>query len=79
MLQSAASRISLVEIPWLAAVEVEAARTEWALKIVVSIPASHIISFNHLAMVDEVMGWYGLINDMNSWEFSPRSDCVART
>ena len=56
-LQSAASRISLVEMPRFAAAEVEAALTECALKMSVSIPALWIVSFSHRAVVDEETGW----------------------
>ena len=76
-LQSAASRISLVEIPELAAAEVEAALTECALKIEVSIPASWITSFSHHAIVDEVTGRCGFMNEMNNWEEFPRKGWVA--
>ena len=48
-LQSAASTISLVEIPRFAIAEVEAALTECTLIIHVSILASLIVSFSHKA------------------------------
>ncbi len=52
--------------PTLAALEVEAPRTECALNNVLSIPDRPRTSFSHLATVDEVIGPYGFINEMKS-------------
>ena len=71
VLQSAASRILLVEIPELAAAKVEASLVECAFKMKVSIPASWMISFSHHATVGEVTGQCGLMNEINKWEASP--------
>ena len=56
-------RISSVVTPCIAAAEVLALLTEWALNMLVSIPADSIISFNHLAMVGDETGWCGLMRD----------------
>ena len=56
LLQSALFSISLVVIPALAAVEVEAPQTEWALKMLVSILDLARMDLIHLAMVDDVTG-----------------------
>ena len=79
MLQFVASRISFVEIPSMAAADVEAALVECALKILVSMPASRMTSFSHRAIVDEVTGWCGLMNDMNNCEGSLRRGWVTLT
>ena len=71
MLQSAALRISSVVTPCIAAAEVLALLTEWALNMLVSIPADSIISFNHLAMVGDETGWCGLMKEMNNCSLSP--------
>lgn len=59
--------MSFVVTPASAAAETEALLTEWALKISVSMPDLVNVVFNHLAMVDEVTGWYGCIVAMRSW------------
>ena len=51
--------MSAVVTPALATMDTEALRTEWALKIVVSMPAFPMVVFSHLAMVDDVMGLMG--------------------
>ena len=56
MFQSAALRISSVVTPCVAAADVLALLTEWALNTLVSIPADSMTSFSHLAMVDDVTG-----------------------
>ena len=47
--------------PALVAVDTEALSTEWALKIVVSMPTFPITVFNHLALVENVTTLCGLI------------------
>ena len=54
--QSAASRISGMDTPASAAAEVAAPLIEWALKMVVSIPALDRAVLIHLAMVALVAG-----------------------
>ena len=61
MLQSAAFRISAIVTPALAAVDTEALRTEWALKMLVSIPYFAMMVFNQLAIVEEATALCGLI------------------
>ena len=58
--------MSAVVTPALAAVDTEALRTEWALKIVVSTPAFPIKVFIHLAMVDDATALCGLMVAMSS-------------
>ena len=60
MLQSAAFRISPVVIPAVAAAEVLALRTEWALNISVFTPALLNTDLSHLAIVEEDTGLWGL-------------------
>ena len=62
--------MSEVMIPAFAAVDVEAHLTEWALNVLVSMPAFERRVFNHLAMVDEVTALLGLIVAMKSLETS---------
>ena len=77
MPQSAALRISSVVTPCIAAAEVLALLTEWALiNMLVSIPADSIISFNHLAMVGDETGWCGLMKEMNNCSLSPLNSLV---
>jgi len=56
--------------PILAAMEVDALRTEWALNISVLIPALFRTSFNHRAMVEDVTGPCGWMKEINNWEHS---------
>ena len=60
--------MSLVVMPAFAAADTEALRTECALKVTVLMPAFDSIVFSHLAMVDELTGWCGLIVAVNSFE-----------
>ena len=62
-LQSAASRISSVEMLRFAAAEVEVVLTECALNMFVSIPALWIVYFSHRVMVDEVTRCMVRFND----------------
>ena len=66
MLQLATLRIFSVVTPCIAAVEVLALLTKWALNMLVSIPADSIISFNHLAMVGDETGWCDLMKEMKN-------------
>ena len=58
--------------PKFAADVTAALRTECALKIFVSIPDFVSTDFNHLAIVDDDTGLYGLIRAIKSWDCS---DC----
>ena len=58
------------------AIDEEAPLTEWALNMVISIPAAAMVSFSHLAIVEDDTGLCGLINEMNSWEESPLNGLV---
>ena len=66
VLRFAAFRISLVVIPMFATLEQDAPRTEWALKIDVSMPAACSSAFNHCATVQEVTDLCGLMRAKNS-------------
>ena len=46
--------MSAVVTPALAAVDTEALRAEWALNIVVSMPAFPMMVFSHVAIVEKV-------------------------
>ena len=50
----------------LAAAVVDAPRTEWALKILLSIPAAFIKFLNQRPSVVEVTGLWGRMKEMNS-------------
>ena len=63
-------RISFVVVPALAAAQVQAARIECALNMLVSIPAFARRAFSHLTMAEEETRLYGLIKEMKSWEWS---------
>ena len=67
LLQSAALRMSVVVTPAFATVNTDALRTEWALNIVVSIPALSMMVFNHLAIVDDATALCGLIVAISSF------------
>ena len=60
--------MSLVVMPAFAAADTEVLRTECALKVSAMMPAFDSIVFSHLAMVDELTGWCGLIVAINSFE-----------
>ena len=64
--QSAASRISGMEIPVSAAADVYAPLIEWALNIVVSMPALDSTVFIHLATMALVAGPYGFVDVRNT-------------
>jgi len=66
VLQSAAASISFVVTPASDAAEVAAPRTEWALKMVVSIPALASTALIHLATVDDETALCGLIMAIRS-------------
>ena len=59
-LQSAALRMSAVVTPAMAAADVVAPLTEWALNMPVSMPVFSIMDFSHLAKVEELTGLCGL-------------------
>ena len=61
--------MSAVVIPVFAAVDTEAPRTEWALKIGVSMPAFSVMVFSHLAMVDDATAFCGLMVARNNFVF----------
>ena len=52
--------------PALAAAEVAAPLTEWALNMLVSMPAFSIMDFSHLAKVEELTGLCGLTTAKDS-------------
>ena len=58
-------------MPEVAAAEVLALRTEWALKISVSTPALFSKDLSHLAIVDEDTGLWGLFMLRNNVECDP--------
>ena len=49
--------MSSVVTPCIDAADVLAPLTEWALNVLVFIPAEVMTSFNNLAMVEDVTGW----------------------
>jgi hypothetical protein len=75
-LQSAAAKILSVVIPWLKVDDVLAPLVEYALNIVVSIPAATIVSFSHFAMVGDETGLCGFTKEMSSLNSSPHSVLV---
>ena len=81
-LQTAALRISFVFSPAFAAVDVEAPQTEWALKMLVSMPAFHRTALTHLAMVEEAtghsQGFARKNGKKNSATFFDCLDCFAK-
>ena len=79
LLQSAALKMSSVVTPCIDAADVLAPLTEWALNVLVSIPAEVVTSFNHVAIVDDVTGWWGFIKEMNNCVLSPLSALVLST
>ena len=54
--QSTAFGMSAVVTPTLKAAKVAAPLIEWALKMLVSMPAFSSMDFSHLAMVEELTG-----------------------
>ena len=76
MLQFAAPEISSVVTPRVEAAEVLALLTECVLNALVSIPASTMICFSHLAMVDDVVGLCSLMKETNDCVASPLSSLV---
>ena len=63
--QSAAARISGIETPASAAVEVDALLVEWAQNIAVSIPAFDKVDFIQRAIVALLAGWNGFFVVIN--------------
>ena len=76
VLQSATPKISSVVTPRVEAAEVLALLTECALNMLVSIPASTMICFSHLAMVDDVIGSCSLMKETNNCVAPPLSSLV---
>ena len=73
VLQSAAFKMSDVVTPALAAADITASLTEWALNMPVSMPAFPSRDFSHLANVEELTGVCGLTTARNSLVHSASS------
>ena len=76
MLQSAAPKIPSIVTPWVEAADVYALLVECVLSMLMSIPVLPMISFGHLAMVDDVTGLCGLIKETKSCVASPHNSLV---